>query len=287
MLLPSGGAGLQQADVQTACTNPRIEMSVRSPQSTRQELKVPRGRKGWLKWLGSCGIQDKAVYAFPLRLYMWAVVPCLAQVSVATLTQVPLAGSDGPPSWRLPALSAATGAGSRRWEVWQRHSSYLNIFVPILLWACSSRVPESANPHQTLGSIPKLMCGSALLLRKQKKSDSNYSATNLNVLGRMKSWQRLAQAADFQAAAYFCLQRNKIKVTRSKGSRQSIELWREARVEAQSNACCRRNKARPRGRCCTLSTSEMSHGSCREEAAYDQRIIEPAPGNWFTQPYLT
>lgn len=67
-------------------------------------------------------------------------------------------------------------------------------FAPTLLWVCSSHVPEFTNPHQTLGSIPKLMWKHPACYA-HKKSDSNYSATNLNVPGRMKSWQRLAQDA--------------------------------------------------------------------------------------------
>lgn len=105
----------------------------------------------------------------------------------------------------------------------------LNIFVPTSLWVRSSHAPEYTNPHQTLGSIPKLMWKRPAV-RHAEKSDSNYSATNLNIPGRMKSWQRLAQEAYFQTAAYFCVQRNKIKVTHNTGSRHSIELWREARA---------------------------------------------------------
>lgn len=61
---------MQQAYVQAACWHwpspgQRCPDALRSGCS-RQEGKDPRGREGRLKELGSCGIQDKAVYAFPL-----------------------------------------------------------------------------------------------------------------------------------------------------------------------------------------------------------------------------
>lgn len=202
--------------------------------------------------MGSCGIEGKAVYAFPLQLYCdmqytWAEVPCLAQVSVplsprSHVQALTVPGPGG--SLHRHPLQQAEPAGLQesRWETWQRHSSYLNIFVPTSLWVCSSHVPEFTNPHQTLGSIPKRMW-KRLAVTHAEKSDCNYSATNLNVPGRTKSWQHLAQDAYFQTAAYFCTPRNKIKVTHEKGSRHSIELRQEARVEAQSNTCRRRGKA--------------------------------------------
>lgn len=62
-------AGLR-AHCMLARAHPRTDMPVGSPERMHQAGgENPRGRKGKMKELGSCGVQDKAVDTFPLTYH--------------------------------------------------------------------------------------------------------------------------------------------------------------------------------------------------------------------------
>lgn len=85
--------------------------------------------------------------------------------------------------------------------------------------------------------------------------------------------------------SYLCVQGNKIVVTYNRGSRHNIKLWQEAIVEAHSNTCSRRRKARPWGSCYMLTTSKLLQaGSRGKQGVYSECVIRSAVGNCSVQP---